>query len=182
MNILKDKYLLEQSQQKSINSKGEEVNLDLGVTANKNIIFGPDYTGFTISNNNVLPALQINMNNSFLSNGATLNSTTGYVQNLGDISMEIYMPENLGGNYNIQINYISGQQESHILLTVNSNSTDELFYATYNWQVENAYIFNTNINLLPGKNVIKISKIEGQLAPWIGTIYLSINNSSYSPQ
>lgn len=182
MNILKDKYLLQQSQQKSINSKGEEVNLDLGLTANKNIIFGPNYSGFTISDSNVFPTMFIPMKPSYLSNGATINYETGYVQNLGDITIEIYVPKNFGGNYYIQINYISGAKETYASLTVNSTTKEETFYATYDWQAENAYVFNTNINLIAGKNIIKISKVAGKIAPWIGGITLAIVDSSYQPQ
>ncbi|EDS78664.1 hypothetical protein CBC_A1240 [Clostridium botulinum C str. Eklund] len=173
MNILKDKYLLAQSQEIDIKSEGQEANIDVSVNNNNNIIFGPNYSGFSIIDQSVFPPLTINMNENFLSGGATFNSSTGYVENLGTITIEFYIPENFGGSYNMQINYVLGSVISKAMLTVNATSTEETFYQTYNWNVQNAYVFNTKVELVEGKNSIIISAIQGKTAPWIGTIVIT---------
>ncbi|EDS78353.1 hypothetical protein CBC_A1241 [Clostridium botulinum C str. Eklund] len=183
MNILDDKYILGQSQKDQIIGEGQEIDVNLSLISNNKPIFAPEYGEFIVYDKNIFPPITLNTVDMVLSDGATLNSTTGIIENLGTVTVYIDIPSGYAGTYKIQMDYLSGNGNSNVLISVNGGE-DQIctFYSTYDWQPQDAYVFATNLTLVEGINVLKISPNPGKPTPWLGDIDLIILNSPYAPQ
>ncbi|KEI00027.1 hypothetical protein [Clostridium botulinum] len=184
MEIHSDKYILGQSINKTIEDSQKEIRLDLSLQPNTTeLLLGPQYDSFTVIETGQVPPIEINATQGILGGGASIAPNGQFVQGLGvsfgaDVSVIIYTI--VAGNYNLKLQYLSGNQLTTLLINVAGAATGTTYRMpkTTNWDVGNANTVTIPLTLAKGRNLIKFYNNSGTASPWIGNLKFLLKTSS----
>ncbi|MGL5245065.1 MAG: hypothetical protein ACRC7R_07840 [Sarcina sp.] len=137
-----------------------------------------------------------------LSNGATVNMVTNFVNNIGgtlDGAVEVLVNVKNGGKHELNLSYLCPYDNSGLKLSVNGVDSEDVYFLpkTMGGNAEDAKIFSYVINLNTGSNTIKfhgdklrdsistgrftLKNIEGIIAPPVLSTPEIANITSYEP-
>ncbi|MPQ43200.1 carboxypeptidase regulatory-like domain-containing protein [Clostridium tarantellae] len=125
-----------------------------------------------------LPAGNYNTALGVLSNGAKVDSKTGFVSNLGgvtDESVTVNVTVDKDASYKVTVQYLSGDTDRPLLYDVNGVNSGlvYIFPNTRNWEISSALTMTITVGLNKGDNKIKFHGDGTDLAPYLGIIKIS---------
>lgn len=137
----------------------------------------PDFYGFTVANATVLTPKVVSIFEARAYDGAIKVLDDNFIASLGGSStspgwMEISITPPFPGEFNFSIKYLSGREDTTILLKRDSGGDDEEFIIdfpkTNGWEEKDSKVKTIKLAMHPGQNTFKIYAETDKPAPWIG--------------
>ncbi|MPQ43869.1 hypothetical protein [Clostridium tarantellae] len=115
----------------------------------------------------------------YLFNGARINTSNNFVENLGGISdgsAEILLNVDKDGQYNLSIKYLTPYNFTTLKIDINGFDSQNIYYfpSTFGATAEDAQIFNIAVDLISGNNLIKFHGDGVNNSPNIGQVTVEL--------